>query len=104
MIRGCKHTRAAPIASKRPRATQANGEPNQEKLLEKSRKLLEQNTLEREAKHCLHGYLSLRCRTCHSNPLRILNNNNKNFIDFVFDMKISVPKNNQYNYKWNKVK
>ena len=33
------------------------------------------------------------------------NSNKNNFIDFIFDMKISVPtENSQYNDKWNKVK
>ena len=29
--------------------------------------------------------------------------NNNNFIDFIFDMTTQYQ-NNQYNYKWNKVK
>ena len=32
------------------------------------------------------------------------NNSNNNFIDFIFDMKISVPKQSIPNDKWDKVK
>ena len=45
---------------------------------------------------CILGQISTICLPSH-------NNNNNNFIDFIFDMKISVP-NNQYNNKGNNVK
>ena len=99
MIIGCKHTRAALIAFKRPRATQAIGQPN---LTEASGRKIKKTT---RTEHFGKGSKKLFARipqpTMPDLSLKSSknNNNNNNFIDFVFDMKISVPKNNQYNYK-----
>ena len=87
MIRGCKHTRAEPIASKRPRASQANGEPN---LTGASGRKIKKTA---RTKHFGKGSKKLFARipqpTIPNVSLKSSKNNN-NFFDFVFDMKISL--------------